>query len=124
MSKELSPLEALKDLREVKGWNDEELNKRLDIIEKALKNYEILKDYHTAVISNREFDKEYFYKCVKALELLKRNLVIAFAEDNGIDLPNLVVGIKVNKDKLCIIYSTQDKEEIRILKEVLYEKEI
>jgi DNA-binding XRE family transcriptional regulator len=32
--------EALKDLREVKGWNDDEFNKRLDIIEKALKQAE------------------------------------------------------------------------------------
>ncbi len=32
--------EALKDLREVKGWNDVEFNKRLDIIEKALKQAE------------------------------------------------------------------------------------
>ena len=28
--------EALKDLRDVKGWNDDEFNKRLDIIEKDL----------------------------------------------------------------------------------------
>ena len=28
--------EALKDLRDVKGWNDVEFNKRLDIIEKDL----------------------------------------------------------------------------------------
>jgi len=39
--------EALKDLREVKGWNDVEFNKRLDIIEKDLaqaeKDKEILR---------------------------------------------------------------------------------
>ena len=32
--------EALEDLRDVKGWNDVEFNKRLDIIEKALKQAE------------------------------------------------------------------------------------
>ena len=32
--------EALKDLRDVKGWNEVELNRRLDIIEKALKQAE------------------------------------------------------------------------------------
>ena len=43
MNKQLTSLEALNDLREVKGWNDNEFNKRLDIIEKALKDYERLK---------------------------------------------------------------------------------
>ena len=32
--------EALKDLREVKGWNEVEFNKRLDIIEKDLRRNE------------------------------------------------------------------------------------
>lgn len=34
--------EALKDLREVKGWNDDEFNKRLDIIEKDLQRNEAM----------------------------------------------------------------------------------
>ena len=37
MSKELEALEALWELQEVRGWNDEEYYKRLDIIENALK---------------------------------------------------------------------------------------
>ena len=35
--------EALEDLREVKGWNDDEFNKRLDIIEKDLQRNEPMK---------------------------------------------------------------------------------
>ena len=35
--------EALKDLREVKGWNEVEFNRRLDIIEKDLEVLEIIK---------------------------------------------------------------------------------
>lgn len=35
--------EALEDLREVKGWNDTELTKRLDIIEKDLQRNEPMK---------------------------------------------------------------------------------
>ena len=35
--------EALKDLREVKGWYDDEFNKRLDIIEKDLQRNEPMK---------------------------------------------------------------------------------
>ncbi|MBO7713191.1 MAG: hypothetical protein J6S85_06445 [Methanobrevibacter sp.] len=37
-------LEALKDLREVKGWNNDEFERRLDIIEKSLKALEIIKE--------------------------------------------------------------------------------
>jgi hypothetical protein len=49
MKEELTPLEALNDLREVKGWNDNEFNKRLDIIEKSLKVLEIFKDKITDI---------------------------------------------------------------------------
>ena len=38
--------EALKDLRDVKGWNDVEFNKRLDIIEKDLAQAEKDKRKH------------------------------------------------------------------------------
>jgi hypothetical protein len=53
MTKELTPLEALNDLREVKGWNDDEFNKRLDIIETALKEYEGAKSHIKALNKER-----------------------------------------------------------------------
>jgi len=74
MSKELSPLKALKILNGYACNNLEYLEYSDDlypIIEKELKEYEVLKEYHNAVVSNREFDKEYFYKCIKALEIIK-----------------------------------------------------
>ena len=37
----MKPNEALKDLREIKGWNDSEYSKRLDIIETAFKDLEL-----------------------------------------------------------------------------------
>ena len=61
-------LEAVKDLREVKGFNDEEYNKRLDIIESELKDYENLqlkhKSMQDAVLD--DFEK------LKALEIIKK----------------------------------------------------
>ena len=54
-----------------------------------------------------------------AFQTIKKNLVVAFEEENGIDLPTLVIGIKVNKNKLCVIYETQDKDEINLLKKVV-----
>ncbi len=47
--------EALKDLRDVKGWNEVEFNKRLDIIEKALKQ--------------AEKDENMVISCIKLLDL-------------------------------------------------------
>jgi len=58
MSKELSPLEALNDLREVKGWNDDEFNKRLDIIETALKKHELLKNTKIIVADKKITDDD------------------------------------------------------------------
>lgn len=69
MSKGLEALETLKFL--VDNYGHFEFN--FDIIEKELKDYEILKEYHNAVVSNREFDKEYFHKCIKALEIIKEH---------------------------------------------------
>lgn len=40
----MSPLEAIQDLREVPGLNDYERNKRLDIIEEALKIPDVIKE--------------------------------------------------------------------------------
>ncbi len=48
--------EALKDLRDVKGWNDVEFNKRLDIIEKDLaqaeKDRDLLRMYKYLIHSS------------------------------------------------------------------------
>ncbi len=127
----MKPLEALKGLLEILDYYKDkaqrnfqtirifsELPNYIKEIETALKDYEELEEKLGFDPTIFKQDFETLMKEHKALELLKRNLVIAFEEDNGIDLPTLVVGIKINKDKLCVIYSTQDKEEIRVLKEV------
>lgn len=78
MNKELTPLEAFYKL---KSQIDEDTyfqydNKELLYnIKTALKEYGTLKEYYNVVVSNREFDKEYFYKCVKALEIIKNKRV-------------------------------------------------
>ena len=54
-------------------------------------------------------------KSLKALEIIKENLVISYDESE----PCLMLGIKVGKDKLVIIYETFDREKIDLLKEVL-----
>ena len=46
--------EALKDLREVKGLNDVEFNKRLDVIEKAIKQAE--KDKNMLIVCKMLLD--------------------------------------------------------------------
>ena len=53
-------LEALKDLREVKGWNNDEFERRLTIIEKELKALEIIKKYYLPV--NCEYDEYEIFK--------------------------------------------------------------
>lgn len=111
-------LEALNEIRE-KNCDCDAFQRRCDIIEAALKeNQERIEELEETnnLMAMREHKNT---KKIKVLELLKKNLVIAFEEDNGIDLPTLVVGIKTDKNKLCIIYSTQDKEEFNLLKEVL-----
>lgn len=55
--KELTPLQALRDLQEVKGWNNKEFHKRLTVIKKALKDYELMKQARIIVV-NKEFSDE------------------------------------------------------------------
>ena len=125
----MKPLEALKELLEILDYYKDKAQRNFQTIRifSELPNYikEIKTELKECETLQDDFNKLYerTYKEHKALELLKRNLVIAFEEDNGIDLPTLVVGIKTSKDKLCVIYATQDKEEIRTLKEVFYEND-
>lgn len=55
---------------------------------------------------------------LKALEIIKENLVVSYDENKN-DKSCLTLGVKVDKDKLVIIYQTFDKEKIDLLKEVL-----
>jgi len=68
MSKEL---EALQDLREVKGWNDAEFNKRLDIIETALLQLESIRNNYCVC------EKDAIKK-LRALEIIKNKDVAIF----------------------------------------------
>ena len=123
MNKQLSSLEALNDLREVKGWNDDELNKRLDIIEKALKDYERLKKLYKleeetskhlndiVLLMNEEINKQ-----LKALEIIKEKMVdVVYLYSSCYELEhyNVYAPFEIDdKDKLT-------QEEFDLLKEVL-----
>lgn len=62
--------------------------------------------------------KNAFPKELKAFEIIKENLVVSYDESEN-DKPCLVIGFKVDKDQMTIIYHTFDKEKIDLLKEVL-----
>ena len=57
-------------------------------------------------------------KALKALEIIKENLIVSIDEDSK-DKPCLMVGVKINKDNVCVIYETFDRNKIDLLKEVL-----
>ena len=90
----------------------------LKIIEVALKREDSIEI--TAIDieqDNKELCKEN-KKLKRALEMFKENLVVGYDESEN-DMPCLVLGFKVGKDKMAIIYHTFDKEKIDLLKEVI-----
>lgn len=62
--------------------------------------------------------KQCFPKELKALEIIKENIIVSYDESEN-DKPCLILGIKVNKYNTIIFYETYDKEKIDLLKEVL-----
>ena len=73
MSKALTPLEALEELR-FKGLTEEYRNKCCDIVETALKEYELMKEIRvTARFDLAQVNKEH-----KALEIIKEKQVNVF----------------------------------------------
>ena len=73
MNKQLSPLEALRQIRVCHNLEcgvDKSMNERLDIIETALKDYETLqKNYENEKKLNNELTR-YHYQTKKFLEML------------------------------------------------------
>lgn len=108
MSKGLKALEILKK----RQWVDiEHYTALCEFIEKELKDYEILKEYHNAVVSNKEFDKEYFHKCIKALEIIKKKKVSICWLENCKD--------RAEYNDLASEEEQLIQEEFDLLKEVL-----
>lgn len=113
MSKELNALMTMYGmaLEGALSQEKERLGECYNIIETALKEYETLKEYYNAVVSNREFDKEYFYKCVKTLKIIKEKNVCI------LDLKKT----KTLKEYNCCREWKEEltQEEYNLLKEVL-----
>ena len=90
MSKELSPLEALEKTKklyknyEIKiGLNEKDIlgfDWCFAIIEKALKEYEQMKDIRITA----RFDLDQVNKEHKALEIIRKELMLSVKEDNGL----------------------------------------
>lgn len=111
MSKELTPLEALEKLTNYKYSCMSEKIECKNIIKTALKRLESVDRVGEMFCVNVD-------KKLKALEIIKENLVVSYDESNN-DKPCLMLSIKVGKDNLVVIYETFDKEKIDLLKEVL-----
>lgn len=114
----------------------DEYKKNKKLIEEALKNYQELLERPCVVMPRAsgktnaiiekicKFNKEIKItnlvdeNKVKAFDIIKENLVVSYDESNN-DKPCLMLGVKVDKDKLVIIYETFDEEKIDLLKRVL-----
>ena len=103
----MTPLEALNDLRDCgQEFNKAEFNKRLDIIETALKRLEVLIEEKTS------FDRQ-LEKKLKALEIIvKKGVAVGMLQLKEVELQeyNDFIGDKK-------LYLTQ--EEFDLLKEVM-----
>jgi len=112
MNKELSPLEALKELKKRygKSFSIQDDN-RMRIVETALKDYE-----HRLALAKEYKDVNNVAKRLKALEIIKEKLVdievLKYALQNNYDCDYY----NATMDKLTDRYLT--KQEYELLKEV------
>lgn len=74
-----------------------------------------IEDYDVLQFVN---DYQTIEKQLKALEIIKENLVVSYDEGSN-DGSCLVIGVKVSKDNLVIIYETFEQDKIDLLKEAL-----
>lgn len=146
MSKKLTPLQALNNIANIEMKEQykiykggfayrvvsDEYSKELKIIETALKDYEHsqqqrelyfkqakeLKECYENELKNSAYYNNLALKYKRVLEMFKENLVVSYDESKN-DKPCLILGIKVSKDNLVVIYETFDKEKIDFLKEAL-----
>lgn len=125
MSKELTPLEALKKVKKFKddccmfGSSDIEIDKDLDIIEKALKEYEKPKKIVGSISFEQSMENYVKNNCpsiakkLKALEIIK---------ERRVDVARLLVSNSLKKyndfDKRDIL-AKLTQEEFDFLKEML-----
>ena len=116
MSKELEAFVRLEqNSKRYKGRKQD-----LDIVFAALKEKENIEKTINELFSDngKVITTIDIKKKLKALEIIKENLVVSCDESEN-DKSCLVIGFKVDKDKMAIIYHTFDKEKIDLLKEVL-----
>ncbi len=117
MSKELTPLQALEKLTNYKCSCMSEKIECKNIIETALKDYERLKTSYLEKILNEE-SKEYIYKKLKALEIIKEKRVdvaLLILCENAEDY-NFQISL-INEDNEN--YKELTQEEYELLVEVL-----
>ena len=149
MIKKLTPLKAFYDLLNPMGLNSEGLKRyslietELKALEESKKENALLKENNHSLeelmkrpelvivkeniqlhrdndllLINERSARQENKKLKEVLEIIKENLVVGCDESKN-DKPCLIIGIKVDKDKLVIIYKTFDKEKIDLLKEAL-----
>ncbi len=120
MSKELEAFENIKNITYDRTdlYGIEVFRKDLDIIETALKENKKLKKCYKNELKNTAYYNNLALKYKKALEMIKENLVVDYDESEN-DKYCLTIGVKVDKDKLVVIYQTFDENKIRLLKEIL-----
>ena len=118
MNKELTPLEALSDLRkDAKNhipYHTEYLNERLDIIETALKDYEELKKLKLLPYPKIN-DEEYRRSVIKRLQ------TVEIIKEKDVNIQDLKVSYSFNEYNTFKgnEYKYLTQEEYDLLKEVL-----
>ncbi len=113
MSKELTPLQALKDLQEVKGWNNKEFHKRLTVIKKALKEHELMKQARF-IVANKEISDDDIEKLINqrmfADSLEQREIKPLFDEETQKKLKAFEI-IKNKNFDLFYLLDSRDLED-------------
>lgn len=107
MSKGLKALENL--------WYGQKTTENYEIIEKELKDFERLKTSYLENLLNEQ-SKEYIYKKLKALEIIKNKCEIELGEENGSYY--LHIDYDYGYD-LGSVYIELTKKEYDLLREVL-----
>ena len=116
MNKEL---EALKDLREVRGWNDDEFNKRLGIIETALKildqlqfiiGAEKIEDLPKLALETKN---EWYTACYILKESKKKLKVLELIKEKRVDISEIKHSINIALSNKATPVNAKTKEFIK-----------
>ena len=104
MSKALSPLEALKIVREKTFGSYTKLDTELLIIETALKDYEELQEDYCKVVEERGKWQKETSKKLKALEIIvKKEVSMAIKVFDSVDIFNKSTGSNLTKEEFDLI---------------------